>query len=107
MQSSACYNTALVEQVFSMMVNRKRPKIWLLIADGLTYAVTWCFSSRATFRALSATSVGISAPMMTIIHSYTKADKSQRFPKDEVVRGTRKLTNLTERLLLNYLITLP
>ena len=90
-----------------MMVNRRRPKIWLPIADGLTNVVvynqcaaTWRFSSRAAFRAISITSVGIPAPMITIIHSYTKADKSHRFPKDEVVRSTRKLTNLTERLFL-------
>ena len=62
-----------------------------MTADGLTNVVvynhctvTWRFSPRAAFRALSITSVGISAPMMTIIHSYTKADKSHRFPKDEV-----------------------
>jgi len=91
-----------------MMANRKRLKIWLPIADGLTNVVvynrcaaTWRFS----FRALSITSVGIWAPMMMIIHSYTRADKSHRFPKDKVVRGTRKLTNLTERILLNCLIT--
>ena len=94
------------------MVNRKRPKIWLPIADGLTNVVvynqctaTWLFCSRAAFRALSVTSLGISAPMMTIIHSYTKADQLHRFPKDGVIRGTCKLTNLTERLLLHYLIT--
>jgi len=69
-------------------------------------AATWRFSSRAAFRAPSVTSVGISAPMMTIIHSYTKTNKLHRFPKDEVVRGMRKLTNFTERLLLNYLIAL-
>jgi len=49
--------------------------------------------------------MGISTPMMNIIHSYMKADKLHHFPKDEVVRGMRKLTNLIERLLLNYLIT--
>ena len=92
-----------------MMANCKGLKIWLPIADGLTNVVvynrcaaTWRFSSRAAFRTLSITAVGIWAPMMMIIH---KADKLHCFHKDKVVRGTRKLTNLTERILLNYLIT--
>jgi len=95
-QSSACYSTALAEQVFSMIVNRKRPKILLPVADGLTNVVVYSrctatchFSSRAAFRVFSVTSVGISAPMITI-HSYTKADKIHHSPKDGVVQVTRE-----------------
>jgi len=68
-------------------------------------AATWHFSFRAAFRDLIVTSVGISAPMMIIMHSYTKADKAHHFPKDGVAQGMRELTNLTEIILLNYLIT--
>ena len=78
-----------------MTVNRKRPKFSMTITGGLTnvvvynrHAAGWGCSSIAAFSDISITSVGILAPMMTIIHSYTKTDKKHHFPKDGETRGT-------------------
>ena len=62
----------------------------MIIVDGLTNVVVYncCVasrrcSSRAAFRVLGITSVGILTPIMAIIHSYMKADKKHCFPRME------------------------
>jgi len=82
----------LLSRFFPWWLIVRVQKFWLPIIDGLTNVVvynrcaaTWHFSSRAAFKFI--TSVGISAPMMTIMHSYMKADRAHYFHKHGVVQG--------------------
>jgi len=67
--------------------------------------VALLLSSRAPFRVLSVISVDKLACIMTVMPSDMKGELKHHSPKDGIVQRTRELTNWTERMLLNYLIT--